>query len=91
MRGAGTAPGVPCGAGPQGVLPGSLILIHTNNSPNPVSMRVSDGWAMPSEPWRQGVESGLMGWGVNPYESFSRDGWAWSAGYVEGRAYARST
>lgn len=47
---------------------------------------------MPVEPWNQGYKAGLMGWGANPYPAFSLDGWAWSAGYVEGRAaYAKST
>ena len=48
--------------------------------------------SMPIEPWNQGYRAGLMGWGQSPYQPFTRDGWAWSAGYVEGRAaYAKST
>lgn len=68
-----------------------LNLIHRNKVPNPVSMRVPGVLTMPLEPWRQGVQAGQMGWGECPYETYTRDAWAWSSGYVEGRANAKST
>ena len=80
---AGTAPG--------GSRSGPLTLIHTNKVSNPATMRVSSGLTMPLEPWRQGVQAGEMGWGECPYETYTRDAWAWSAGYVEGRANAKQT
>jgi ribosome modulation factor len=47
---------------------------------------------MPLEPWNQGYKAGFMGWAACPYPALSNDGWAWSAGYIEGRAaHAKST
>jgi hypothetical protein len=48
--------------------------------------------AMPAEPWNEGYQAGLIGLVANPYPAFSRDGWAWSAGYIDVRAaHAKST
>ena len=68
---------------------GPLALIHRNKVPNPMAMRVAAGFAMPDRPWREGVESGQKGMANCPYKMGSTDAWAWSSGYVEGRANAK--
>jgi len=69
-----------------------LNLIHRNKEPSPLSMRVPAGFSMPNGPWEEGLISGSIGLAECPYSVASRDGWAWSSGYVEGRArHAKST
>ena len=78
------------GAGKRSAAPGglrsSLDLIHRNNSPKPVSMRVSGVLAMPKDSWQKGYDDGLLGITVCPFSVASVDAWAWSSGVIEGRA-----
>jgi hypothetical protein len=65
--------------------------IHAGSSPIEGS-KMNAVLAMPEAPWNEGYQAGLVGLGVNPYPAFSRAGWAWSAGYIDGRAaHAKST
>ncbi len=63
-----------------------LNLIHRNNSPEPVSTRVSGVLAMPKDSWQKGYDDGLLGITVCPFSVASVDAWAWSSGVIEGRA-----
>lgn len=81
-----TRRGAPLAGSVAGGQKAPLDLIHRNNCSNPIPARVSGRLTMPLEPWKQGYQAGQMGWGECPYETLSRDAWAWSAGYVEGRA-----
>jgi hypothetical protein len=65
--------------------------IHAGSSPIEGS-KMNAVLSMPEAPWNEGYQAGFFGFGVNPYPAFSRDGWAWSAGYIDGRAaYVKST
>lgn len=74
------------GVGPLGSRSGPLTLIHTNNSPNPVSMRVPGVLSMSASAWQQGYQDGLLGVAVSPYPVGTTESWSWSSGLVEGRA-----
>jgi ribosome modulation factor len=74
------------GAQRGGARSGSLNLIHRNNSPKPVSMRVSGTLAMPEHAWRQGYQDGLLSMAICPYPPMTSEAWAWSSGLIEGRA-----
>lgn len=46
---------------------------------------------MPELPWKQGYEAGLNGLlNACPYPPVSDASWAWSSGYVEGRADSKT-
>ena len=68
---------------------GPLALIHRNNCSNPTPMRAAARFAMPEKPWQEGVETGQKGTANCPYKTGSDYAWAWSSGYVEGRANAK--
>ena len=92
MTGARTVGGSAAGRRPGGGFSGSLTLIHRNNSPKSMPMRVAAGFAMPEKSWLEGVHSGQSGTANCPYKVGTTDAWSWSSGYVEGRANAgRST
>ena len=88
MSGTGGADGVPPAGGGSGGPEGPLNLIHTNNSPNPASMRVPGVVCMPLQPWKEGLEAGRAGAGVCPYRTGTPEALSWHSGYVEGRADA---
>ena len=71
-----------------GAVSGAQTLIHRNISPNPALARVPGVLAMPKRAWNEGLKAGELGHAKCPYSAASRDGWAWSSGYIEGRANA---
>ncbi len=77
--------GPPGEGSPRGAQ-GPLYLIHTTNCSSPEKPRVSGALTMPFEPWKQGFQAGQTGRAECPYDPVSREAWAWSAGYIEGRA-----
>ena len=83
--------GQACDARPEGAPKGALSLIHRNNCSNPIGMRVSSVLTMPVEAWEQGFKDGQLGYVDCPYPNLSRDAWAWSSGYIEGRANGKNT
>lgn len=76
-------------SGPPGA-EAPLNLIHTNNSPNPIAMRVPGRLTMPEAAWNQGYQDGIVRREKCPFPPMSRDAWAWSSGYIEGRANAKT-
>jgi hypothetical protein len=47
--------------------------------------------SMPLTPWNEGFEAGRVGIQTCPYPVGTSAGWAWSSGYIEGAANAKST
>lgn len=66
-------------------------LIHTNKVPKACLTTTYGALTMPFESWSQGYKAGETGMGCDdcPYETHSREAWAWSSGYIEGRAQAK--
>lgn len=92
IAGRATGGGAPLAGVSPGGSGGAQALIHRNISPNPASMRVPGRLSMPKAAWEEGRIAGAMSIAKCPYSVASVDGWAWSAGYVEGRAdVAKST
>jgi hypothetical protein len=48
-------------------------------------------YAMSVVPWNEGFEAGRVGIQTCPYPVGTSAGWAWSSGYIEGAANAKST
>ncbi len=65
-------------------------LIHRNKSPNPVTARAPARLTMPEAAWNQGFQDGMFRRERCPFPAMSRDAWAWSSGYIEGRANAKT-
>ena len=80
----------PAGGDTRGPVFGPLNLIHRNNCSNPLGMRVPALFPMPEQPWKEGEAAGRLGLAKCPYLAMTTASWAWSSGYTEGRAYAKT-
>ena len=48
-------------------------------------MHTTNPMSMDPEAWRKGYAAGMKRKGGNPYPAHDARGWAWQAGYIEGR------